>query len=71
MYDFAKNDIAPNLEKLRARLCKMTDAQLFRFGKAAASLCDPTQNFGKPARKTFIVQLKECRIAWRRRNPIG
>lgn len=38
-----------DLEALRARLRKMPDAELLRFGKSCAFICTPAQNFGKPA----------------------
>jgi hypothetical protein len=52
------------LEQLRARLRKMPDEELVRFGKAARSLCrDPR------CPDTFKRQLAEARAEWRRRNP--
>jgi len=52
------------LEQLRTRLRKMTDAQLVSFGKAARSLCrDPR------CPDTFKRQLEEARAEWRRRHP--
>ena len=52
------------LEQLRARLRKMSDAQLVNFGKAARSLCrDPK------CPDTFKCQLQEARAEWRRRHP--
>jgi hypothetical protein len=52
------------LEQLRARLCKMSDDELVRFGKAGRSLCrDPK------CPDTFKRQLKEARGEWRRRHP--
>jgi hypothetical protein len=33
------------LEELRARLRKMSDEDLLRFGRAAASLCRPEEQF--------------------------
>jgi hypothetical protein len=56
------------LEAVRARLAKMSDAELLRFGRAAASLCKPDGNFGQPPRKVFVEQLKEARAEWRRRH---
>jgi len=51
------------LEQLRNRLRKMTDAQLVSFGKAARSLCrDPR------CPDTFKRQLAEARAEWRRRH---
>lgn len=47
------------LERLRTRLLKMTDAQLVRFGKAARSLRrDPR------CPDTFKRQLEEARAEW-------
>jgi len=52
------------LEQLRNRLRKMSDAQLVHFGKAARSLCrDPK------CPDTFKRQLAEARAEWRRRHP--
>ena len=52
------------LEQLRTRLRKMTDAQLVSFGKAARSLCrDPR------CPDTFKRQLEEARAEWWRRHP--
>jgi hypothetical protein len=55
------------LEAVRARLRKMSDADLLRFGRAAASLCRPEQQFGHPPRQVFVDQLQEARAEWRRR----
>jgi hypothetical protein len=58
---FESND---ELEQLRARLRKMSDDELMRFGKAARSLCrDPR------CPDTFKRQLAEARAEWRRRHP--
>ena len=46
MYSFTKDDI--DLDDLRARLRKMTDAELIAFGKAARHMCSPAANLGKP-----------------------
>lgn len=56
-------------EKLKARLRKMSDADLLRFGKAARYMCSAKANVGKPARSEFVVQLKAAREEWRRRHP--
>jgi hypothetical protein len=58
-----------DIEKLRERLQKMTDAQLLEFGRAARRLCGPEATFGKPPREVFVTQLKEARAEWRRRHP--
>jgi hypothetical protein len=57
------------LESVRARLKKMSDADLLRFGKAAASLCQPGNQFGDPPRQVFVDQLQEARAEWLRRHP--
>ena len=52
------------LEQLRLRLRKMSDAQLVSFGKAARSLCrDPK------CPDVFRRQLQDARAEWRRRHP--
>jgi hypothetical protein len=47
-----------DIEKLRERLRKMTDAQLPEFGRAGRQLCSPEANFGKPPREVFVIQLQ-------------
>lgn len=61
MYPFT-NDGASHLNDLRARLLKMTDAELLRFGKAARYMCSPAANLGKPRHQAFVVQLPEDQI---------
>jgi len=56
------------LEEVRARLRKMSDADLLRFGSAAASLCRPGGQFGHPPRRVFVEQLQEPRAEWQRRE---
>jgi hypothetical protein len=56
-------------EALRPRLRKMSDADLLRFGRAAASLCRPEDQYGHPPRQVFVDQLREARAEWRRRYP--
>jgi hypothetical protein len=52
------------LEQLRARLRKMSDGELIRFGKAARFLCrDPK------CPEVFTRQLEEAKTEWRRRHP--
>ena len=52
------------LQKLRESLCKMSDEELVRFGKAARSLCRH-----RDCAETFKRQLEEARAEWRRRHP--
>jgi hypothetical protein len=67
MYRFATEGPI-NIEEFRARLRKMTDAELLRDGKAARYMCSKIANFGKPPREVFVIQLKLCREEWRRRK---
>jgi len=57
------------LDAIRARIKRMTDDQLLRYGQSAKYMCSPTANRGKPARPEFVVQLEEARAEWRRRHP--
>jgi hypothetical protein len=57
-----------DVEALRGRLRKMSDAELLRSGKAARFMCSPGANFGKPPRECFVIQLREARAEWKRRN---
>jgi hypothetical protein len=45
-------------DDLRARLARMSDRQLLEFGRAAAYMCTPYANLGKPPRKPFVLQLE-------------
>ena len=58
-----------DVETLRARLRKMTDAELLRFGKDNCYMCSPYANLGKPPLEAFVIQLCETRAEWRRRHP--
>jgi hypothetical protein len=57
-----------DVEALRARLRKMTDEQLQKFGRAARYMVSPTANMGKPPLNVFVTQLAEARAEWQRRN---
>jgi hypothetical protein len=65
VYQFTSNEI--DVDELRARLQKMTDEALVRFGRAAAYMCSPQANYNEP-RQVFVVQLEEARTEWRRRK---
>jgi hypothetical protein len=67
MYNFA-GESAIDLDALRARLARMNDAALERFGRAAAYTCSPEASLGKPPREVFVIQLREAREEWRRRS---
>src|ERR1700683_1731004 len=66
-YKFA-TDGPIDVEECRARLRKVTDAQLLKYGKAARYMCSSTAYFGKAPRETFVIQLRECRAEWKRRK---
>jgi hypothetical protein len=57
-----------SIEQIRARLRKMSDLELRKYGRAARDLSDPKKNFGPP-NPAFQVQLDEARAEWRRRHP--
>ena len=57
------------LEALRARLRRMSDGDLLRFGRAARYMCSPEANLGKEPRKAFVIQLREAVEEWRCRHP--
>jgi hypothetical protein len=58
-----------DLEQLRERLRKMNNAELLRFGQSAKYMCSPEANLGHPPRESFVIQLREAREEWKRRNP--
>jgi hypothetical protein len=55
-------------DELRERLARMSDRALLEFGRAAAYMCTPYANLGKPPRKPFVMQLEAARAEWRRRH---
>jgi hypothetical protein len=57
-----------DVEALRERLRKMSDAELLCSGKAARFMCSPGADFGKLPRECFAIQLREARAEWKRRN---
>ena len=58
-----------DVEDLRERLRKMTDAELLRFCKDNRYMCGPYANLGKPPLEAFVIQLREARAEWKRRYP--
>lgn len=61
----AKNE---DIEQIRARIRKMTDLELRKYGRAAVDLSDPKKNFGPP-NPSFKIQFDQARAEWRRRHP--
>jgi hypothetical protein len=57
-----------DLESLRARLRKKSEAELQLYIGAAECMSSPDANFGKPPRQKFVVQLQEARAEWDRRK---
>jgi hypothetical protein len=68
MYDLA-GEKGLDLEALRARLRRMNDQELLRFGKSARYMCSPAANLGQEPRQGFVIQLREAVEEWRRRRP--
>jgi hypothetical protein len=66
MYDLAGEN-GLDLKALRARLRRMSDRDLLRFGKSARYMCSPEANLGKGPRQAFVIQLREAVQEWRRR----
>ena len=60
-------DTTVNRNELLARLRKMTDNELRRFGRAARNMCPPEANRGYMPREEFVIQLEEARAEWKRR----
>jgi hypothetical protein len=67
VYRFA-TDSPLDAEEFRARLRKMSDAELLKTGKAAKFMCSPAAYFGKAPREVFVIQLRECRVEFKRRK---
>jgi hypothetical protein len=65
---FSGGENEVDLESLRARLRKMTDAELRRDIKAGEFMVSSHANVGKPSRQTFVIQLQEARAEQERRN---
>jgi hypothetical protein len=57
-------------DALRARLQKMSHAELLAFGKRMHVLVYPLtyKGDGKPSVSAFSIQLDEARAEWQRRN---
>jgi len=58
-----------DLDGLRQRLAKMSDAALRRFGEASKFMCSPAASWGGQPRQEFVIQLRETRQEWKRRHP--
>jgi hypothetical protein len=55
-----------DIERIRARIHKMTDRELREYGRAARDLSDPRKN--RKPNPSFQIQLDEARAEWRRRH---
>jgi hypothetical protein len=60
MYNFTRDDI--DLEAIRARIARMSDTELLKYGQSAAWMAAHND------RATWRVQLEEARAEWRRRQ---
>jgi hypothetical protein len=52
----------------RARLRRMSERELLRFGRAARYMCWPAANHGKEPLQVFVIQLREAVKEWGRRR---
>ena len=57
-----------NVDELRERLRKMSDAELLTFGQAVQHVVSPRVNPGQPPPEVFGFQLDEARKVWKRRK---
>jgi hypothetical protein len=55
-----------DIERIRARIHKMTDHELREYGRAAASMADPRKN--RNPNPSFQIQSDEARAEWKRRH---
>jgi hypothetical protein len=60
-------DTPVNREELRARLRKMSNNELRRFGRAAQKMCSPEANRSKTPQEEVVIQLEEASAEWKRR----
>jgi hypothetical protein len=58
---FSSNENEIDLEGLRIRLRKISDAEPQRDINAGQYIVSSHANFGKPSRRTFVIQLQEAR----------
>ena len=65
---FSSSNVRIDLESLRARLRKKSEAELQRYIGAAECMSSSHANFGKPPRQTFVVQLQEAMAEWEHRK---
>jgi hypothetical protein len=54
-------------ERIRQRLCKMSDAELLRFGMVAKYMCSQEANPEQTSREDFVLQLNEAQREWNKR----
>jgi hypothetical protein len=47
-----------NVEEIREYIRKLSDKDLFRYGRAARYMTTPKATQGKPPRQVFLVQLQ-------------
>ena len=57
-----------SVEQSRARLRRLPDQALLRFGQSARYMCSPAANHGAEPGPPFDLQLNEGIAEWRRRH---
>jgi hypothetical protein len=54
-------------KRIRQRVCKMSDAELLRFGMIAKYMCSQEANPEHPSPQDFALQLNEAQREWNKR----
>jgi hypothetical protein len=58
-----------DVEQYRLKLEAMSDSELRKEGRTLADLCRPQKSPYLQPNKQWVIQLEECRTAWRKRHP--
>jgi len=67
MYELAgENEL--DLEALRAKLRRMSDDALNRFGQAARYICSPAAKHARRKQRVFVIKLRQAVKGRRRRH---
>jgi hypothetical protein len=65
---FSSREDEVDVDGPRARLRKMSDAELARDIRLGEKFCSPEVNFRRPPRQVYVIQLAEARAELERRN---
>jgi hypothetical protein len=61
-------DVRIDINELRTRLKRLDNVTLLSFGRSAKYMCSAQANQGRAASRACLIQLREARDEWRRRN---